>query len=115
MRGSEAARGQSTMHWKQFLALCVTCGALSATACEFVTLEITSPTNGQTPSSRDVSIVFSASGAPGELRTTCQLDSAPPTPCTSPHVYNDVVDGPHTVKVTATNSSGMTKSATVSF
>ena len=104
------------MHWKQFLlALGVTGGALLVIACEFVTIEITSPTNGRTLSSRDVSIVFSASGAPGELRTTCQLDSAPPSPCTSPHTYTGVVDGPHTVTVTGTNSSGLRKSATVNF
>jgi len=104
------------MYWKQFLlALCVTCGALLVVACESVTVEITSPTHGVTLSTRDVSIVFSVSGGPGELSTTCQLDSQPALPCTSPHTYSGVVDGPHTVKVTGTTSSGLSNSKTVNF
>src|SRR5688500_12569605 len=104
------------MHWKQFIrALCVTCGALLVTACDVVAVEITSPTNGAVLFTRDVSIVFSVVGGPGDLSTTCQLDSAPPSPCTSPHTYTGLGFGSHTVKVTGTNSNGVSNSATVNF
>jgi hypothetical protein len=76
---------------------------------------INSPTNGATLSTRTASIVFSVASVPSALGTTCQLDSASAVAFTSPHTYSGLVDGPHTVKVIATNSSGSSRPATVSF
>jgi alpha-tubulin suppressor-like RCC1 family protein len=97
------------------LAVCVPSVALSVSACETVTVEITSPTKGATLPTNQASIVFSVSGAPAQIRTTCQLDAAPAAPCASPHTYTGLVDGPHTVTVSATTPSGGNTSATVRF
>lgn len=57
-----------------------------------------------TISSHDVSVSFH--GNKPNLDFTCQLDSGPPTPCTSPWEGTGLADGPHTLTISATDQLG---------
>jgi hypothetical protein len=52
--------------------------------------------------------------APGAASITCQLDTASPVACTSPHTFANVPDGSHTITVRATDAANNTGTATTS-
>jgi alpha-tubulin suppressor-like RCC1 family protein len=78
-----------------------------------VTLSV--PASGATVTARDVAVSFAAISGAGPVSTRCRLDAQTAVPCSSPYTYADLADGPHTVTVTAADSTGDSGSATTSF
>ncbi|MBJ7354217.1 MAG: hypothetical protein JHC98_05275, partial [Thermoleophilaceae bacterium] len=73
---------------------------------------ISGPTPGQLFSSSTVDVSFSATGSPTGF--TCAIDGGAASACTSTATFTGLIDGEHTVVVSATNASG-TDSASTTF
>ncbi len=74
------------------------------------TVDTTSPdttiTSGPSAATNTTSATFAFSSTEAGSTFTCQLDSGSAQACTSPHSYNALADGSHTVIVTATDAAG---------
>lgn len=79
-----------------------------------IVVSVTKPSAGETLTTNQVSVEFTSSGTIGSFAYSCQLDSGPAAPCTSPLVYSGLSDGAHTVVVSARDSAE-TASKRVSF
>lgn len=77
-----------------------------------VTIE--SPTEDQVFNTADVDVSFTATDV-NLFSVTCQIDSAPATACTSPHSFNGIADGNHSVSVATSDLAGRSATAVVNF
>ncbi len=73
---------------------------------------ISSPADGAVIAGGSTSVSFTATQEAGSF--TCKLDGAAPEACTSPKSYSGLAEGPHTILISATNTTGTgTKAITV--
>ena len=54
----------------------------------------------------DPSLRFEFSASEPDVDFTCKLDDGPAVPCSSPHTFEDVADGEHTVTIVAVDKAG---------
>jgi alpha-tubulin suppressor-like RCC1 family protein len=77
---------------------------------------INSPTTGSTSTSAAVRVDFTASDDRGAVKsTTCQIDDATPTACTSPWSTPALANGAHSLTISATDFADNVGSASASF
>lgn len=80
------------------------------------TVTIGSPAAGSTSTSATVRVDFTASDDRGAVKsTTCQIDGATPTACTSPWSTFALANGAHSLTVRATDFANNVGSASASF